>query len=91
MFTSDSSPKTGHAVVIDGQAHGIWQVKNSWGGDFADAGRFKMKWDAMPESHTKFFDVFWRESDLTHAEKRAFQNQLLQITEGDEKEDEEEA
>lgn len=79
VFTSDASPKKGHAVAVVGQEHGIWTVKNSWGGGFATAGRFKMKWDALPEADTKFLDVFWYEHDLTMAEKQAFQNSSIKI------------
>lgn len=43
---------------------------NSWGKDFGDNGFFAVEPGALNES--RYFDVFWEESDLSKEEKEAY-------------------
>lgn len=76
LHKKDISPAkgkaSGHAVVICGQKAGVWNIKNSWGHHFANAGYFSIAHDALPI--TRFWDIFWYETDLTEAEKQAWRN-----------------
>lgn len=52
----------GHAVVIVGDQETSWLIKNSWGEEFADSGRFSVKKDALV--CRTYIDVFFTNDDL---------------------------
>jgi hypothetical protein len=62
----------GHAVVIVGQEADSWKIKNSWGSNWAEGGFFKVKKDALAGYTTRYYDVFFYESDLTEADRMAY-------------------
>jgi len=61
--------RDGHAVVIVGQHGDFWMIKNSWGGDFADGGFFRV---SLTATLFTFYDVHFCLEDLTAKEIHAY-------------------
>jgi len=65
----------GHAVVLVGCSPTSLTFLNSWGESWGDNGSFSIQDSSVLEhddAAMKFYDVYWLESDLTEAERRAY-------------------
>lgn len=61
----------GHAVVFLEFGDGYLTFLNSWGNEWADNGKFRVK-DSSVLNGITYYDIFWIESDLTIGEKEAW-------------------
>ena len=68
VSTSDAA---GHAVVLTSYDAESLRLLNSWGGDWADQGFFRVQNSDV--LGLEFFDVFWTEDDLSEKEKKAYE------------------
>lgn len=66
-----ASSDGGHMAVIVGQDTTAWNVKNSWGDDFADKGFFKIGKDVLPNA--TFIHVYFLSEDLGEEDHAAYQ------------------
>lgn len=66
-----SETNGGHAVVLVDFGDGYLTFLNSWGNEWADNGRFRIK-DSSVLGGISYFDIFWYESDLSPIEKKAW-------------------
>ena len=60
----------GHAVVLTHIGPNYLKFLNSWGKDFGENGFFAVEPGVLNE--TRYFDVFWEETDLSKEEKEAY-------------------
>lgn len=65
----------GHAVVLIDATSDEWTFLNSWGEEWGDCGKFRMKTGAI---EIKFYDIFWYISDLTQTEINLYKNLAFQ-------------
>ena len=64
----------GHAVVLTHIGPNYLKFLNSWGKDFGDNGFFSVTPGVLNE--TRYFDIFWKENDLSKEEKEAYKKYI---------------
>lgn len=70
----------GHACVItELQADSVWVIKNSWGGQFADNGSFKVSKSLLTECGSIFIDVYFLDHDLQDDDRRSYEAHISQL------------
>ncbi|KAG5752155.1 hypothetical protein H9Q70_005209 [Fusarium xylarioides] len=65
----------GHAVVLVSCSPNSLTFLNSWGSSWGDNGMFEIEKPAVlghRDEPLRFYDVYWIEEELTHAEREAF-------------------
>lgn len=63
----------GHAVVLIDFGDGFLTFLNSWGENWGDNGKFRIK-NSSVLGKINYYDIFWTENDLTNDEKEAWNN-----------------
>lgn len=74
LCKSKGDPKNskfvGHAVILLDKSPYKFTFLNSWGLDWGDQGKFYVQKDAIP--NMKFYEIYWKESDLSDEEKTCY-------------------
>ena len=68
--------KVRHAVVLTGCDPDSLTFMNSWGTHFADGGFFRVE-DENVLDEMEFFDIYWKEDDLTLSEREAYKREAV--------------
>lgn len=83
---SPDEEEGGHAVILIGANLSALEFLNSWGSQWANNGRFRVKDGDVLQMN--FFDIYWTLNDLSKSEKENYERIIKETSEAIQRNDE---